>query len=270
MYAFACRLSQKALGPTAVTTCLSAASAERSQVSTRAITHLASRPWMQPISRPRLFSNSSERVVEKAAEKIKPSSTGGFLQWYEGHLSVRPVFTKMVTGCLLWGVGDAVAQTVPHMASSESKPKEFVYDWPRTGRACFFGFALHAPTSHVHFNFLEYLTHRVGVTGLGIPVFKAVMEQVCDRVFLWIGCFQSWSWQFLTRDYFYSKITSSCIGVGFLTPCITARWAPCKVRIWNKFINAFAMYSGKPKRRSGSFGCPFSCSTFNIYLSGIN
>jgi hypothetical protein len=188
MYAYACRLSQKALGPTAVATCLSAASAERSQVSTRAITHLASRPWMQPISRPRFFSNSSEKVVEnvveKAAEKIKPpSSTGGFLQWYEGHLSLRPVFTKMVTGCLLWGVGDAVAQIVPHMAS-ESKDKEFVYDWPRTGRASFFGFALHAPTSHVHFNFLEYLTHRVGVTGLGIPVFKAVMEQVCNRVFL--------------------------------------------------------------------------------------
>jgi hypothetical protein len=109
-----------------------------------------------------------------------------FLAWYEGHLNARPVFTKMCTGSILWGIGDGVAQIVPHMsasnASSSSTPlPPLEYDWPRTGRAVFFGFAIHAPTSHVHFNFLEYITVRAGVTGLSIPVFKAFMEQVRCR-----------------------------------------------------------------------------------------
>lgn len=81
----------------------------------------------------------------------------------------------MVTGSILWGLGDLVAQTVPVMAAGESMKK---YDYERTGRAVLFGFVIHAPASHVHFNFLEWMTVRSGVTGMGIPVFKAFMEQV--------------------------------------------------------------------------------------------
>jgi protein Mpv17 len=108
----------------------------------------------------------------------------------------------MVTGSFLWGLGDAVAQF-------SSGAKE--YDFPRTGRAVFFGFAIHAPSSHVHFNFLEWMTVRSGVTGLGIPVFKTVMEQVScweeeekfsmhliDQwlisCFPWLLQFVYWSW----------------------------------------------------------------------------
>ena len=109
--------------------------------------------------------------------------------------------TKMLTGSLLWGIGDAVAQLVPQLAASKDDDEEkqktaFEYDIPRTGRAVLFGFALHAPTSHVHFNFLEWLTHRVGVTGIGIPVFKTVMEQVSTVLhclfFLVVGCLASY------------------------------------------------------------------------------
>lgn len=58
------------------------------------------------------------------------------------------------------------------------------YDWPRTMRAVVFGFAIHAPTSHLHFNFLEWMTVRAGVTGgVRVPIFKAFMEQ-----------FVYWSW----------------------------------------------------------------------------
>jgi len=107
------------------------------------------------------------------------------MQWYEGHLQSRPVLTKMVTGCSLWSIGDAVAQLVPVAAGQvpNQELSTYKYDWPRTGRAALFGFALHAPTSHVHFNFLEYLTQKVGATGLAIPVFKTFMEQ-----------FVYWSW----------------------------------------------------------------------------
>jgi hypothetical protein len=119
--------------------------------------------------------------TEKAAPLPPPAAPQSklFMEWYEGHLQASPVKTKMATGSILWGVGDAVAQLVPHVAAGGSLTT-YKYDYPRTGRAALFGFALHAPTSHVHFNFLEWMTHKVGVTGLGIPVFKTTMEQVCN------------------------------------------------------------------------------------------
>jgi hypothetical protein len=125
-------------------------------------------------------TSAASTATATVATKAKGFS---FLAWYEGHLNARPVFTKMCTGSILWGIGDGVAQIVPHMSASKETSSStplppLEYDWPRTGRAVFFGFVIHAPTSHVHFNFLEYITNRAGVTGLGIPVFKAFMEQV--------------------------------------------------------------------------------------------
>lgn len=128
------------------------------------------------------FSQSHQQQHQHQHAK----SSKSFAEWYEHHLEKSPVLTKAITGAILWGIGDGVAQVVPHLAQDDSSnPHEeaFEYDWKRTGRAVTFGGVLHAPTSHVHFNFLEWLTHRVGATGLGIPVFKTVMEQ-----------FVYWSW----------------------------------------------------------------------------
>lgn len=119
-----------------------------------------------------LSSSSSKEAATTAAKK-----SVSFVEWYEGHLQASPILTKMVTGSILWSLGDAVAQVVPPAAGGTLDIKSFQYDWMRTGRAFLFGFALHAPTSHVHFNFLEWMTVRAGVTGMGIPVFKASMEQ---------------------------------------------------------------------------------------------
>lgn len=124
----------------------------------------------------RYLSTSSEpsKATRQAstAVLVEDTSKKTFFAWYESHLQTSPVKTKMVTGSFLWGLGDAVAQL-------SSGAKE--YDFPRTGRAVFFGFAIHAPSSHVHFNFLEWMTVRSGVTGLGIPIFKTIMEQVRRR-----------------------------------------------------------------------------------------
>lgn len=126
---------------------------------------------------------------------IPSNSNRGFLPWYEHHLKQRPVSTKAVTGSILWGIGDVVAQIVPKVffddesddktsSSNESKASSSsisvldTYNFERTGRAMFFGFAIHAPLSHVHFNFLEWMTVKGGFTGLSIPVFKTIMEQV--------------------------------------------------------------------------------------------
>jgi len=80
------------------------------------------------------------------------------------------------------GVGDAVAQAIPPLFygnndDNEEKIKP-MYDYERTARAIIFGSVIHAPSAHVHYNFLESLTLKAGITGLKIPVFKAVMEQV--------------------------------------------------------------------------------------------
>lgn len=125
-------------------------------------------------------SFSSEAVASTTTTATKPVSSPSFVQWYEGHLERSPVKTKAVTGSILWGLGDAVAQVVPHYAfqAEGGETKALVYDWARTGRAVTFGGIIHAPTSHLHYNFLEWMTVRAGFSGLGIPVFKTIMEQV--------------------------------------------------------------------------------------------
>ena len=127
----------------------------------------------------RFFSNASGGGSAKQSKR-------SFREWYEHNLETYPIPTKMVTGCVLWGLGDAVAQIVPPLVSDadkDSSPTSFQYDWMRTARASFFGCFLHAPTSHLHFNFLETMTRYFKFTGLQIPVFKTVMEQ-----------FVYWSW----------------------------------------------------------------------------
>ena len=147
-----------------------------------------------PFLRQQYKAFSTKEAAVPPTAKATSESSKSFVQWYEGHLERSPIKTKSVTGSILWGVGDAVAQLVPQVAfaeeddSNKKKKKTFEYDIPRTARAVIFGFALHAPTSHVHFNFLEWMTVRAGVTGLGIPVFKAFMEQVCDPVHCINGC----------------------------------------------------------------------------------
>ena len=200
------RLAQRVLVAPAAGALLATTTSEHAsaKATTRLVleSKLATRPWMiyhKPLQQQamlrRFFSDKPPVIVKPtaAAKEAAVANGGGFLQWYEGHLQTRPVATKMITGCFLWGVGDAVAQLVPQVTTTTTPPpttttssllnQPLVYDWPRTGRACFFGFAIHAPGSHLHFNFLEWLTHRAGVTGLGVPVFKAFMEQ-----------FVYWSW----------------------------------------------------------------------------
>jgi hypothetical protein len=180
----------------------------------------------------KVFSSSAK---EAAPEK----SSKSFVEWYEGHLQYAPVGTKMVTGGILWGIGDAVAQLIPQLAFEESDADEnskkktsslssMTYDLPRTGRAVFFGFALHAPTSHVHFNFLEWMTVKAGVTGLGIPVFKAVMEQVCIFKAIRYTLSIMFGSSRLTRYPLVFHVYSLSIGVGFRIPCTMVLWVPCK------------------------------------------
>jgi hypothetical protein len=148
-----------------------------SRVVTNAIEKGAVNKFLQPQQhKSRLFS--SKTTGEKTVTSPPKPSSSSFSEWYEGHLETNPVATKMVSGGILWSIGDAVGQVVPQAASEGGIPSDFVYDWQRTGRAALFGFAVHAPTSHLHFNFLEWMTKRAGVTGLGIPVFKTIMEQV--------------------------------------------------------------------------------------------
>lgn len=152
------------------------------------------------------LNHSPRRTSSTTASTTKKNKS--LMEWYEGYLESNPVATKMVTGSILWGLGDVVAQIVPALFAdatngndkntdtnttsgtnkddqsvSSSSFSELVYDGPRTARAMFYGFLIHAPLSHAHFNLLEWMTVRGGFSGLSIPVFKTIMEQ-----------FVYWSW----------------------------------------------------------------------------
>jgi hypothetical protein len=159
------------------------------QVATQRLTEIAIRQYPKPYASHRSLSSSGPKEVPKEAGGASGTVEGrnGFVQWYEGHLHSRPVTTKAITGSILWGLGDSAAQVVPACFAKDgvddpttgaSTEKEFAYDFPRTAKAVFYGFAIHAPLSHVHFNFLEWMTVRAGLQGLTITVFKTVMEQV--------------------------------------------------------------------------------------------
>lgn len=131
---------------------------------------------LKEIPKPRTtptVSNAAEGEIGQA----------GFLGWYESHLKSMPITTKAFTGSALWGLGDSVGQIVPNIFQQHQEDKsqnmhKSVYDYPRTARAMLFGFGIHAPLSHLHFNFLEFMTIRCGFEGISIPVFKTIMEQL--------------------------------------------------------------------------------------------
>jgi hypothetical protein len=164
-----------------------------SHATNHKVNHLASQhfnaiasrnPAVKPLSFQRSNFTSTSIAKSEAATtgngtvSTNAAKSKGFVEWYEGHLNARPVITKAITGSILWGVGDVVAQVVPTLFEEESEKKEFKYDVPRTARAVTFGFAIHAPLSHLHFNFLEWMAVRGGFQGLSITVFKTIMEQV--------------------------------------------------------------------------------------------
>ncbi len=149
---------------------------------------LSTRSASSPILTATAVARRARFLSTEAAAASAPAQRKGFVEWYEGHLNARPVLTKAVTGAFLWGLGDVVAQVVPTLiedddGNEDTTKKEFKYDIPRTARAVTFGFAIHAPLSHVHFNLLEWMTVKGGFAGLSIPIFKTVMEQ-----------FVYWSW----------------------------------------------------------------------------
>lgn len=163
-----------------------------SSQTSRAAAATVGTPFLLSCSQ-RSCTHTSSRVASTSATEKK-----SFVQWYESHLQANPVPTKMVSGAFLWGLGDVVAQVVPVLAFGDTtndksnetdvvattkSPLLVDYDFARTARAVFFGFAIHAPCSHLHFNFLEWMTVKFGFTGLAIPVFKTIMEQ-----------FVYWSW----------------------------------------------------------------------------
>jgi hypothetical protein len=194
-------------------------------------------PLQQSVQRQTLTTTTKETTTTTTTTST--SRSAAFMQWYEGYLEAAPVRTKMVTGSILWSLGDAVAQVVPQVAagssSSENSPttttlqlSDIQYDWARTGRACFFGFAIHAPTSHVHYNLLEWMTVRANVTGLYIPVFKAIMEQVSQSVshsvaLLVLGSTQYW-WP--RRRWEGGGFCNMCPVINDI--CFLSRWNGCK------------------------------------------
>jgi len=240
----------------------------------------ALRPWSQPrkfftTTRPVSLSNkpASDPVANAAGKEAAKASTettattksssGGFVAWYEGHLEARPVLTKMFTGSFLWGLGDFVAQVVPQVAAkSENKEahNDFQYDYPRTTRAVVYGFGMHAPVAHVHYNFLEWMTQRIGVTGLAIPVFKTLMEQVSFQV-----C-PSIIYLFIIADshLMFCANLVCLLGVGFQCNVLGCHGCPPRSLLQQNLRQNFRQHMGPDDSTVGVLDtCPIA--EFSIY-----
>jgi len=110
-----------------------------------------------------------------------------FVLVYERNLAKRPIITKSITGGILYGLGDIMGQKL----SGQTDKKGF--DFPRFFRATIFGGVFYPLPAHLHYNFLESLTLRMGISVGKAPFFKAFMEQ-----FVY--------WSYLSNAYYHAVL----------------------------------------------------------------
>jgi len=77
------------------------------------------------------------------------------MQWFMRQLETKPVFTKMWSSGLLWGIGDSIAQRIEHSNTADKEKKVFEQDFMRTARLAGFATFLFAPLTHNWYNILQ-------------------------------------------------------------------------------------------------------------------
>lgn len=168
----------------------------------------------------RFLSSGTQCVASKASVFAVPffsmalSFPAKLAARYESCLLAQPVPTKMATGAVLWGLGDAVAQ------SATRKDGEAV-DGRRLSRAVAFGSLIHAPIAHVHYEFLEWFVQRLSVPASKQAVVKLVMEQ-----FVYWGYFSNALYHFAMAKMEGNTTTASVDRVKErLWPTMLAQWS---------------------------------------------
>mmetsp|Transcript_11087 Transcript_11087/g.22039 ORF Transcript_11087/g.22039 Transcript_11087/m.22039 type:complete len:268 (+) Transcript_11087:131-934(+) len=149
---------------------------------TRSIRRRLSTPTRKPAE-----ATVNATSAPPSSGKAKPAFWRRWASAYERSLETRPIFTKSVTGGILFGLGDFLGQ---HL-SGEAKANGF--DTPRWARAMAFGGIFYPLPAHLHYNFLEAMVKRMGVSKASTPFVKTFVEQ-----FVY--------WSYLSNAYYHAVL----------------------------------------------------------------
>ena len=109
----------------------------------------------------------AERVINADFERASPMVVLKLAAAYGGALAARPLETKIATGALVAGLGDALAQLCD--------PSTETFSWPRS--QCFVGFGGLYTGAWQHFCFGWLTTHCTGVGLLPGYAQRALLNQ---------------------------------------------------------------------------------------------
>jgi len=124
------------------------------------------------IARTSLWAPALEAPAEVSRVFRLPSlSVRSALRWYSARLIDRPVTTKCVTGCVLFGLGDLAAQR--QMRGKAGLP----IDHGRTMEMAFWGGTFNSGCGHLWYNFVERIA--------GLPGPLGIVQRVAYDQLLW-------------------------------------------------------------------------------------
>ncbi|XP_057783008.1 uncharacterized protein LOC131000886 [Salvia miltiorrhiza] len=108
--------------------------------------HSISRKWKD-------FEFSAPSLISAIFSSNRSSSSPrfGFVSWYLGMISTRPVATKSVTAALIYTAADLSSQTIVTIVGGNGEG----YDLVRTLRMAGYGMLIVGPSLHFWFNFVS-------------------------------------------------------------------------------------------------------------------
>ena len=163
------------------------------------------RSGQRPDALRRLVSQSGTHArssVQHARRTLSQQPGGGpsllqqVIAGYEVQLAQRPLLTKSVTSGVLYGIGDAIAQTVERRRAEPTADdgSAVTFDGARWLRAIAYGGLFYPLPAHLHYNFLERLVVvRWATPHARVPFLKMFIEQ-----FVY--------WSYLSNAYYHAVL----------------------------------------------------------------
>ncbi|KAK9469553.1 hypothetical protein V1512DRAFT_244991 [Lipomyces arxii] len=173
-----------------------------------------------------------------------------FYKWYNTRLAARPILTQCVSTGVLFGIGDAVAQTMVPDEKLNGK-----YDYMRTARMCFHGGVVFAPLVS---QWYRLINTRIVIPGR--PTAEAFARMVVDQTvwapfgiasfYVSMGVLSNQGWDVIKQDL-QNKWYPTMVGNYAVWPAvqiINFRFLPLEYRLlfvnvvsiaWNAFLSYF-------------------------------
>ena len=118
---------------------------------------------------------SSTPRPNTAKSKSGSPATSNPFAWYGELLETHPLLTKAVTGGIIAASGDVICQNIPTSDEKGEKRVEKPFDFLRTLRFGFLGFALIAPAMH---HWYGQLMARIPGTSMAATLKRTALDQL--------------------------------------------------------------------------------------------